>query len=121
MNLHVLCVVAVAPGTMGALVAASVLAQQQQQHQAVQQSSSSQNNILGGTAGLVNSNAVSTGGATNTSSMIGVQGVPGVTGLGKCDHFVITVIPSLISGEGMKDFFLVINMQKKVKKVKPRI
>ena len=76
---------------MGALVAASVLAQQQQQHQAVQQSSSSQNNILGGTAGLVNSNAVSTGGATNTSSMIGVQGVPGVTGLGKCDHFVITV------------------------------
>ncbi|XP_020601899.1 CUGBP Elav-like family member 1 isoform X2 [Orbicella faveolata] len=73
---------AVAPGTMGALVAASVLAQQQQQHQAVQQSSSSQNNILGGTAGLVNSNAVSTGGATNTSSMIGVQGVPGVTGLG---------------------------------------
>ena len=75
---------AVAPGTMGALVAASVLAaQQQQQHQAVQQSSSSQNNIIGGTAGLVNSNAVSTGGATNTSSMIGVQGVPGVTGLGK--------------------------------------
>ena len=76
---------------MGALVAASVLAQQQQQHQAVQQSSSSQNNILGGTAGLVNSNAVSTGGATNTSSMIGVQGVPGVTSLGKCDHFVFTV------------------------------
>lgn len=99
---------------MGALVAASVLAQQQQQHQAVQQSSSSQNNILGGTAGLVNSNAVSTGGATNTSSMIGVQGVPGVTGLGKCDHFVLTVyICSLISEEDMKAFCLVIHVQKK--------
>ena len=74
---------AVTPGTMGALVAASVLAaQQQQQHQAVQQSSS-QNNIIGGTGGLVNSNAVSTGGATNTSSMLGVQGVPGMTGIGK--------------------------------------
>ncbi|XP_068744711.1 CUGBP Elav-like family member 3-A isoform X5 [Montipora capricornis] len=73
---------AVTPGTMGALVAASVLAaQQQQQHQAVQQSSS-QNNIIGGTGGLVNSNAVSTGGATNTSSMLGVQGVPGMTGIG---------------------------------------
>ncbi|XP_078359721.1 CUGBP Elav-like family member 3-A isoform X1 [Oculina patagonica] len=73
---------AMAPGTMGALVAASVLAAQQQQHQAVQQSVSSQNNIVGGTAGLVNSNALSAGGATNTSSMIGVQGVPGMTGLG---------------------------------------
>ena len=95
-------VVAVAPGTMGALVAASVLAQQQQQHQAVQQSSSSQNNILGGTAGLVNSNAVSTGGATNTSSMIGVQGVPGVTGLGKWIILLLCFISILISGEGTK-------------------
>lgn len=76
-------VVGVAPGTMGALVAASVIAAQQQQHQAVQQTATSQNNIIGGTGGLVNSNAVSTGGATNTSSMIGVQGVPGVTGIGK--------------------------------------
>lgn len=72
----------VAPGTMGALVAASVIAAQQQQHQAVQQTATSQNNIIGGTGGLVNSNAVSTGGVTNTSSMIGVQGVPGVTGIG---------------------------------------
>ncbi|XP_073238348.1 CUGBP Elav-like family member 3-A isoform X2 [Porites lutea] len=74
----------VAPGTMGALVAASVLAaqQQQQQHQAVQQASSSQNNIMGGTGALVNSSAVSTSGATNTSSMMGVQGVPGMTGIG---------------------------------------
>lgn len=73
----------VTPGTMGALVAASVIAaQQQQQHQAVQQSSSSQNNIIGGAGALVNSSAVSTGGATNTSSMIGVQGVPGMTGIG---------------------------------------
>lgn len=76
-------VVGVAPGTMGALVAASVIAAQQQQHQAVQQTATSQNNIIGGTGGLVNSNAVSTGGVTNTSSMIGVQGVPGVTGIGK--------------------------------------
>ena len=80
---------------MGALVAASVLAQQQQQHQAVQQSSSTQSNILGGTAGLVNSNAVSTGGATNTSSMMGVQGVPGVTGLGRCDHFGLNIKPDI--------------------------
>ena len=69
---------------MGALVAASVIAaQQQQQHQAVQQTSSSQSSLMGGTGALVNSNAVSTGGATNTSSMIGVQGVPGMTGIGK--------------------------------------
>ncbi|XP_015757196.1 PREDICTED: CUGBP Elav-like family member 1 [Acropora digitifera] len=73
---------AVTPGTMGALVAASVLAtQQQQQHQAVQQASS-QNNLIGGTGALINSNAVSSGNATNTSSMIGVQGVPGMTGIG---------------------------------------
>ena len=68
---------------MGALVAASVIAaQQQQQHQAVQQSSSTQNNLIGGAGALVNSNAVSTGGVTNTSSMMGVQGVPGMTGIG---------------------------------------
>lgn len=78
-----LCIQAVTPGTMGALVAASVLAtQQQQQHQAVQQVSS-QNNLIGGTGALINSNAVSSGNATNTSSMIGVQGVPGMTGIGK--------------------------------------
>ena len=81
---NVLCVFVsvVAPGTMGALVAASVLAAQQQ-HQAVQQASSSQNNIMGGTGALVNNSAVSTSGATNTSSMIGVQGVPGMTGIGE--------------------------------------